>query len=760
MKSNQLPFDDISTQTDIHKSVPKQTEEFAHYVEYLASSPQIDPSAISGPILQFLNLPKYKTQKPERREIVLNAIRDLNLPEDFWSQVLPQFKTELSEPENKFHASILMALTSAPPSSIVKIFNNFNFLIPFLDNENDHIRYSAFFALYKFRNYIKIDNKVVELTLQQLTNKLPQIAFIAIYLLKFYISVDYQNISELIKPSYNHLKRVIYINGHILNINILRFLFKLIQPSIQELLSMIPHVSYPAAGFIISAMPSCNDFNHLADVPADSVLPVIVDIINHPYCDGITMELLTTALQIIKMTQNMHFFERITDHMLKSNRSCKIQIISLFADVAKSIKELPRILNKASQFSKESDFFNNLVSISSFIATKDNVDITKELLKLLSSESTCSSWKLAASCVAYYAWHQKQFALNEIQNFLEIVKTINDLSIRSLFLIYLADFIPIHLRSDLISAMKLSLFSNSDKGLQSTTTKNTFSMTDTDDSIPMLIKIQLVSSLSMISTDEDLDDIYDRLSQPIFKIALQNGVRNRSTGKSRSSLPANASLQSTIPLSPFLHVDVIDLGLLASGLYYPTTLPVASTNGKIRDFVEISPVYHALTVEMASVVVPTDRSLSIELRLSAKCVVPSLSVSFNVPITLTPPQVPEWSINGLNEGSKVTQTYSFTVNQLINPFAMIHIEQDGANVLDIKVCLPLIDLFDKIQPDEDISKNIWQNLHYQQKNIHLSDGMWVSHEGIIAIKDGVARATSEEFLNMIPSANETHAVVE
>ena len=252
-------------------------------------------------------------------------------------------------------------------------------------------------------------------------------------------------------------------------------------------------------------------------------------------------------------------------------------------------------------------------------------------------------------------------------------------------------------------------------------------------------------------------------------LAKQNGMKKRlqlqqnATGnasRKSSLLPNTLQQDATIPLSPFLHVNVIDLGLLASGLYYPSTLPVTSIGGKRREFIEISPVYHALTVEISSTVVPSDRSLSVELRLSAKGVVPSLSVSFNVPVSLTPPQVPEWSINSLNEGSKVTQNYTFTINKLTNPFGLIHIVQDGANVLDIKVCLPLIDMFDMITPDPDIERNIWQALRFQRTNVPLKDAMWVNGEGCIAVKNNVARASSEELLNMIPSAIETHAVVD
>lgn len=764
MKS-QLPFDNVSTQTDTAKSIPHRPEEFVHYVEYLATSPQLDLSAVSARIYQFLNLNRIK---PEKRQTVLFAIRDMQLPEDFWQQMLPQFKTELANSDPKFTEAILMAISSAPPNCIVQTFNNFNFILSYLESDKENIRYAAFYTLYKFRNYIKIDSKIVQLTLDQLNSKISQLCFIAIYLIKFYISIDFQDIANIIRPHYNDLKRIIYVNGHVINVNLLYFILKLIHPSIQDIITLLPHVSYPIAGFLIAAMPSCYDFTHIVDVPSDSIMPFIVDIINHPYCDGIVMELLITALQIIKMSSNLHFFERVSDHMLNS-KSSKIQVISLFADVAKSLNDLSRLLNKAYQAAKDSDFYYILVSISSFLATRDNIDITKELMKLLSSESDSKYWKLAASCVAYYTWHQKKFVNEQIQNVLEIVKMINDLSIRSLFLIYLSDVVPIHLRADVIRCMKQTLFSNSQKsGQLLTTTKNEFKMSDKDDSISILLKIQLVSALASITTDEDLDDIIQELSQPIYMLAMQNGNKkkqqqlNSSTNQNRKSSlsPSDLVEQQTIPLSPFLHVNVIHLGLLAAGLYYPSTLPVTSIGGKRREFIEISPVYHALTVEISSIVVPSDRSLSIELRLSAKGVVPSLSVSFNVPVSLTPPQVPEWSINSLNEGSKVTQNYTFTINRLTNPFGLIHIVQDGASVLDIKVCLPLIDMFDMITPDPDIERNIWQALRYQRTNIPLKDAMWVSHEGCIAVKNNVARASSEELLNMIPSAIETHAVVE
>ena len=92
----------------------------------------------------------------------------MQLPEDFWQQMLPQFKTELTNSEPKFVEAILMAISSAPPNCIVQTFNNFNFILTYLESDKENIRYAAFYTLYKFRNYIKIDSKIVQLTLDQL----------------------------------------------------------------------------------------------------------------------------------------------------------------------------------------------------------------------------------------------------------------------------------------------------------------------------------------------------------------------------------------------------------------------------------------------------------------------------------------------------------------------------------------------------------------------------------------------------------------
>ena len=49
MKS-QLPFDNVSTQTDTVKAIPHRPEEFVHYYDELATTPPLALSPVSAPI--------------------------------------------------------------------------------------------------------------------------------------------------------------------------------------------------------------------------------------------------------------------------------------------------------------------------------------------------------------------------------------------------------------------------------------------------------------------------------------------------------------------------------------------------------------------------------------------------------------------------------------------------------------------------------------------------------------------------------------
>jgi hypothetical protein len=152
--------------------------------------------------------------------------------------------------------------------------------------------------------------------------------------------------------------------------------------------------------------------------------------------------------------------------------------------------------------------------------------------------------------------------------------------------------------------------------------------------------------------------------------------------------------------------------------------------------------------------------------MSEKGVIPSAVVSFNVPENLTPPHIPEWSVTNLVEGVKVTHRFSFTVRSAANPFVQIIVMQEGALVLQMKVCLPLIDLFVKITKPVgvvqiELEKAIWHRLRHQQEaEVDSEDAIWVEHSGCIAVKNHIARSSKEAFLDLLPFAIETCAVLD
>ena len=758
-KSSSFPFDDVTAQSSSTKSIPRKTEEFVNYIEYLATSPQLDHSKISQHLLQFLKLPKLKA---DHKSTILYALRNLNLPEDFWSSFLPSIKADLTE-NSKNIEETLYALCSCPPSCLLKEFHNFQFVNPYLTSKTTGIRFTAFYLLYNFRNFIKVDDEIVNQTLHQLKENSPRLIFLALNLLTFYINIDFPNIAETIALYTSDLIQVVYTHGHLLNIKHLSFILNHIHPSIQTLISFLPHVSISSACFLMSTLPACHDFARISDFPASAVLPNIIDIISHPYSDGMRTELLVTALRIIKISQNHHFFERIRDILFASNQVYELEVTSLFADVIPTQNDISQVLAKANESSNMKVFFNDLVAISSLIALRDSKDISTEVLKLLSKQDEMTHWKLAASCIATYMWYQRSFFVKQIQGIFEVCSAINDKGIRSLFLIFLAQFAPTHLNVPLLQSIKSIIIGKQSEEIK----RSKFQITgESNDSLPSLLKFELVRSFVQIAPKDEIDSISSLLNQPIYKIIIERAIEQREKlqkeTRRRASTPSSTlqNIDEEPPIPPFICCDVTEVGQIAYALAYPSSGSTLDFQGVHRDFVEVSPIYHALTIEIASVIVPKYRSLCLDLRLSAKGVVPSITIIFQVPATLTPPQVPEWTITDLNEGSKVTKRFSFTVNNLSNPFAMIRVEQEGVRVLEIKVCLPLIDFFRKVEPDRDIAKYIWNGLHHEKKGVKLPNSIWVSPQGVIAVRRGITRATEAEYLDMLASAQETRATIE
>jgi hypothetical protein len=89
------------------------------------------------------------------------------------------------------------------------------------------------------------------------------------------------------------------------------------------------------------------------------------------------------------------------------------------------------------------------------------------------------------------------------------------------------------------------------------------------------------------------------------------------------------------------------------------------------------------------------------------------------------------------------------------------------DVLDVKVCLPLIDLFVRTTQDdpskakEALTSAIRMKLRHQhEERVELDDAVWVAQEGSIAVRNHVARSSKKEFLALLASANETRAVLD
>ncbi|KAH0787037.1 hypothetical protein GPJ56_009035 [Histomonas meleagridis] len=758
-KQKELPFDDV-TKNPQEKSVPRKTDEFLQHIEFLASSPQIDLSFIGPYIIQFLKLPRLKN---EAKKFVYFAIRDLLLPDDFWVDFIQMHKSDLNI-NNPCAEGLIISLSNAPVSVILSEMNNFSFLDPFYTSNDPNLKYAGFYTFYAFMGYIKISPAIVQSTLYQLNSKAPKLIFICLKIIQFLISIDYPNINDLLKPYHNYIMNTAYVHGHLLNISLLELIINIIKPDIQQLLSLLPHVSLSSRAYILSKIPTLPNFSHISDIPPSSIIPEIVSIINHPFSDGMRTNLVISALKIIEKAHSHRYFDHMLEYLYTTDYPYGLDVVSQLVYVASTFNELSRIIAKGNEAVKQKEFFTDLCAVSALVASQTNTDILAELFKLLLSQNEQNRhWVLAASAVASYMWHQKANISSKVQTIFELSKTVKNPSIRALLLLYISEFVPPHLQANLLKCMKEVLFPNNSATSEPINLKFT---TTAENQIPLLLQVALVYAMVVkLGFFDEIDELKEEMSDPLFQLAVAQGkaqmantMNMRRVQRRPSFLDAKLQANSSElpPASPFICCSVIDLGLLASSLC-PQSLTTNLTVN--RDFVEISPVYHAMTIEIASIVDPIQRSICLDLRVSTKGVVPSVTITLDVPITLSLPQVPEWIIKGLQEGTKVTHRFSFTAEKLDNPFAMISVIQENVHVLDIKVCLPLIDTFRKIEPPKELMVCMWDKLRYQRENIDLPDAMWTSQFGCIAVRNGVARSNSEQFLDMLPSAFKTCSVV-
>jgi hypothetical protein len=471
-------------------------------------------------------------------------------------------------------------------------------------------------------------------------------------------------------------------------------------------------------------------------------LPQLLFIVRHEYTDEARAELLTTALQIVRLTNSIEFFNRIVTLMFTMNHGCGLAVVALFADVADSFKVLQLVLRRAIEFSSDKGIICDFLAASAIIAASTSIDIMATLFKLLSTQyENTAKWHLAAACVALYVGRQSQFLPSQFQAAFDVVQSMKSPAMRSIFMIILSELIPVHLRSALVDLMKQTLFPAIYRSIEGDRTTMAADVPD-DAGVPLLVRAGVAKSIATIAAPEQLSGLPD----PLLTLVARSGPRART--------PSG-------PVSPFIACSVSELGRLASALAFRASRGKTDVIGVRRPFVAVSPPFHALTVEVASVVSAVRKSLCIDLRISGKGVIPSIVVIIRVPESLTPPLVPEWHVKHLIEGVNVTRRFRFTVENPKLPFADIRIRQEDVDILDIRVCLPLIDLFVRTVPEEkELERAIWEKLKYEQEQkVDSDDAIWVTPSACIAVKNKVARASQKALLALLQSAAVTCAVL-
>jgi hypothetical protein len=528
-----------------------------------------------------------------------------------------------------------------------------------------------------------------------------------------------------------------------MNMNHLAFIVGRTRPDLQTIIALLPHLSVPASIFLLASLPEVSDFARIADFPPGSILPQLLFVIRHGYSEDVRSQLLTTALQIVRLTNSLEFFNRITTLLFTTNHGCGLDVVALYVDVAQSFKVLQIVLSREMEATSQNEILCDFLAEAACIAT-DGIDITATLFKLLSTQDEARpKWELAAACVALYLIRQSQFLSNHVQAAFDLVQSMKSSVMRSIFTIILSEFFPVHLRAPLIGVMKQILFPS--RGLDDDRTVLVADYPDTS-GVPLLLRIGVAKSIASIATAEQLAGLPD----PLLDLVARSGPR---APRAKSAPP---------PVSPFIACSITELSRLAAALAYRSTGGNQDVLGVKRPFVAISPPFHALTVEIASVVSPVQKSVCLDLRISGKGIIPSIAVIVSVSEDLTPPMVPQWHVKQLTEGVNVTRRFCFTVESPRIPLARIHIQQEDADILDIMVCLPLIDLFVRAVLDEkELERAIWEKLKYEQEAcVDLDDALWLASCGCIAVKNRVARASKRAFLAMLPSATVTRAVID
>jgi len=734
-----LPFDEVTPLCFSKQSIPRNTEAFVECMEYLCTSPHIDSSELVEPILQFLNLPKVK---PELIDNAFIAISNMDLPDKFWTSLFGIIKNRF-ENNNPNICSMISCLSSAPITIILSEFNGITFLFPFLDHSDHNVRFAVLSTLYTFRNSIELTNILVEKVIESLKCIIPRLLAITLNWIVFLINIDYPGFAEMIKPHEYLFSEMIVFVGHLINMKHLEFILRITNPTICQRLSFIPHVSLAAATFILSSISESPDFEQVSSLFPSTILPSFIDVFNHPFSEGVKSELLISALLILKKcyqnTESRLFFLKVGDVLFQNPVVDDFRLISLFVDVSIALKEFEKLFDKDFVKLNSTIFLNKFVAISASRAVMHNISISQHLLKLLSTlNPNIGYWKVAVSSIFDYFWNIGDKSHFSTIPWKEVSNSIPNIEMRALFYCIVAKFIDKNQKQVNINEIKKLLFPDpivSDKSGVS------FRVEDHNNMISLIIRLCLFKCLKSISDPEELNGIDIMSFDPIYT------QFNKQTSISK------------IPISPYYLCSTTEIGDLADSLSFIKSLKLSSNIGVYREYRKITPPYHVLNVEVSSVVSAKDKSVSLDIRISSDSYSPSLSVFLEVPDSFTPPIVPKWVTSEIKTSTKVSRRFRFTANKMKTPFIAIKVYQGNSELIHLKLCVPLIDMFSKISEPSILTDTIWSKLKFEKSGLDIPDGTWVSWVGCISVKNGTARAEKPEYLDMLESATNTIASI-
>lgn len=537
----------------------------------------------------------------------------------------------------------------------------------------------------------------------------------------FAVSIEAPGILKRLEDARLELIDLLLICGHLFNMNQVLFLIKYAKPSIEHLISMYSNVSPCCSFLFLSMLPQLHDFDSIAILNPSIVLPAILDSAVHPLSVGMTIELFTSALKILGKTEHPEsnlFFEKVMERMFKLS-NFTLDLISLLFQVAVKLNNGTNLLQKATQQVVDDGFLNQLVAIAaSFSASNQTDDFTTIFIKVLSGDSKKPYYFLACSSFASYLLQNRSKLSRNTLVLVESIQALSNQKMKSLFLILFAKIKPA-----LKSQIKQILYPK-----QATNTAS-FICTDFEE-LSNTVKILLAQTLLSLSDEEETEAFHD----PIF-------------------IPRDLS-EDEIPINPFFFCDPVEIAQLSCAHNYEVKMSIS------REFKVVSPDFHCLSVEIASLVVPKHIGMSIDIRLSSKSLIPNMAVQVFVPTTFTPTKAENWEIADLQPSRKVNRSFGFTVNSVLNPWMLIKAVQENAVLIELKICLPVIDLFSACSPTVVEQDAIWHQLKHTKSGFSLEDSVWVFQDNVIAVRNGIARANKLELLRLLSSAKVTNAVVE